>query len=245
MFDYRLALTTGVDIPIPELQLTLHQPTIEEISMIGEQAFYTGVQLLCMQKSLYVEDETLLANTTNFQIFMTIMMEKHMADKRDNVLATLQLLFPSAKIQFTPASLLITQDDTTVILDANNFDILQDMLSCILCLSNFDQQTFNPGNAKAKAIADKLMKARQKVAAAKAVEQGDASSLGQYLSILTVGLGSMSLQDCLKLTIYQLYDLVERYSMYVNWDLDIRSRLAGAKGDKPVENWMKPINKKH
>ena len=245
MFDYRLALTTGVDIPIPELQLTLHQPTIEEISMIGEQAFYTGVQLLCMQKSLYVEDETLLVNTTNFQIFMTIMMEKHMADKRDNVLATLQLLFPSAKIQFTPASLLITQDDTTVILDANNFDILQDMLSCILCLSNSDQQTFNPGNAKAKAIADKLMKARQKVAAAKAVEQGDASSLGQYLSILTVGLGSMSLQDCLKLTIYQLYDLVERYSMYVNWDLDIRSRLAGAKGDKPVENWMKPINKKH
>ena len=87
------------------------------------------------------------------------------------------------------------------------------------------------------------MKARQKVAAAKAAEQGDASSLGQYLSVITVGIGSMSLQDCLELTIYQLYDLVERYSMYVNWDLDIRSRLAGAKGDKPVDNWMKPIKK--
>ena len=32
MFDYRLALATGVDIPIPELQTVIHQPTIKEIS---------------------------------------------------------------------------------------------------------------------------------------------------------------------------------------------------------------------
>ena len=36
MFDYRLALMTGMDIPIPECQIALHQPTIKEISMIGE-----------------------------------------------------------------------------------------------------------------------------------------------------------------------------------------------------------------
>jgi hypothetical protein len=41
---------------------------------------------------------------------------------------------------------------------------------------------------------------------------------------------------------YQLYDLIERYGLYINWDLDIKSRLAGASGDKPVENWMKPIH---
>jgi hypothetical protein len=39
----------------------------------------------------------------------------------------------------------------------------------------------------------------------------------------------MSLDDCLNLTMYQLYDLVERYSLYINWDIDIRSRLAGGK----------------
>jgi hypothetical protein len=31
------------------------------------------------------------------------------------------------------------------------------------------------------------------------------------------------------LTMYQMYDLIERYSLYVNWDIDIRSRLAGGK----------------
>jgi hypothetical protein len=41
----------------------------------------------------------------------------------------------------------------------------------------------------------------------------------------------MSLEDCTNLTMYQLYDLVERYSLYVSWDMDIRCRLAGGKPD--------------
>ena len=43
MFDYNLALMTGIDIPVPELQISIHQPTIKEISMIGEQDFFTGI----------------------------------------------------------------------------------------------------------------------------------------------------------------------------------------------------------
>lgn len=242
MFDYRLALATGVDIPIPELQAVVHQPTIKEVSMLGEKDFFTGIQLLCIQKTMYIEDETLLANTTNFQIFMTMMNEKQIADKRECVIQTLSLLFPTAKIIFTPRSLIINQGETSSTIDEGNFDIFQQVLQDMFCLGKTDQQTFNPGNKKAKEIADKLMKARQKVAAAKAKDQGDGSMFGQYLSILTIGVGSMTLQQCIELTMYQLYDLVERYTLYMNWDLDIRSRLAGAKGDKPVENWMKPIH---
>jgi hypothetical protein len=52
----------------------------------------------------------------------------------------------------------------------------------------------------------------------------------------------MSLKDSMELTMYQLYDLLERNNLYISWDIDIRSRLAGAKGDKPIENWMKQIH---
>ena len=242
MFDYRLALATGVDIPIPELQATVHQPTILEVSMLGEKDFFTGIQLLCIQKRMYIEDEVLLANTNNFQIFMTMVNEKQMADKKESVLQVLSLLFPSAKVILTPRSLIINWGEIISTIDEGNFEILQHVLQDMFCLNKTDQQTFNPANKKAKEIADKLMKARQRVAAAKAKDQGDGSMFGQYLSILTVGVGSMSLRDCINLTMYQLYDLVERYTLYMNWDLDIRSRLAGAKGDKPVENWMKPIH---
>ena len=103
-----------------------------------------------------------------------------------------------------------------------------------------DQQAFNPSDAKAREIAEKLMRGRAKVAAEKG--QSNISIFSQYLSILTVGLGSMSMQDAMDLTMFQLYDLVERYMLYVNWDMDVRCRLAGGKPDSQPDNWMKNIH---
>lgn len=241
MFDYRLALMTGVDIPIPELQLTVHQPTIREISMVGEQEFFIGIQVLCVNKNVYIQDESLLATTTNFQIFMAMMTEKEAADKKEAVIQALSLILPKSKVFFTPRSMMFSQGEETVIIDEGNFEKLQEILSQQFCIKGSDQEQFNPQSQKAREIAQKLMKARQRVAAIKASENSG-SMFAQYLSTLTVGINSMSLKDCLELTMYQLYDLIERYSLYINWDIDIRSRMAGAKADKPIENWMKQIH---
>lgn len=241
MFDYRLALATGVDIPIPELGLTLHQPIIKEIAMIGESTFFMGAQLLCLNKSMYV-DEALLEQTTNFQIFMTLISDPRVkGNAKESVIQVLTLLFPYAKIAFTPRSIFLNFDGGNVMIDEGNFEVLQNILNQVFCLNKSDESNFNPKGKKAKEIAEKLMKARQRVAKQKEHENGG-SMFGQYLSILTIATGSMSLFDCCKLTMFQLYDLVERYTLYTSWDLDIRSRMAGAKGDKPVENWMKNIH---
>ena len=240
MFDYRLALMTGVDIPIPDLQITIHQPTIKEISMIGEQDFFIGIQMLCVDKKVYIEDESLLANTTNFQIFMTMLNQQQMVDKKQAVQQVLTLLFPQAKIIFTPRSILFNIGESNVIIDEGNFEKLQEILIQQFCLQGSGQEQFNPQSKKAREIAQKLMKARQKVAKLKATENSG-SMFTQYLSVLTIGT-SLTLKEAMELTMYQLYDLVERYSMYLNWDIDIRSRMAGAKGDKPIENWMKQIH---
>ena len=84
------------------------------------------------------------------------------------------------------------------------------------------------------------MRGRQRVAAQKG--EADVSIFTQYLSILTIGLNSMPLSETQKLTIFQLYDLVERYTLFVNWDIDIKSRLAGGKPDSKPDNWMKNIH---
>jgi hypothetical protein len=77
-----------------------------------------------------------------------------------------------------------------------------------------------------------------------AEQKGDinGSALGRYLSILTIGLNAMPLSEAINLTVYQIYDLIERYTLYLNWDLDIRSRLAGAKPDSKPDDWMKNIH---
>ena len=240
--DNRLALMCGTDIPVPEYQLEIHQPSIKEISYIGEADFFQGIQCLCLNKTMFVKDESLLANTNNFQIFMTIMSEKEAADKKFAVQQACTLFFPKHKVMFTPRSFIISGNGQSITIDENNFEYLQSVVSDICCLKNgpMDQTSFNPSDKKAREIAEKLMRGRQRVAAQKG--GSNSSVFTQYLSILTVGMGSMSVNELTNLTMFQLYDLIERFMLYTNWDIDIRCRLAGGKPDSSVDNWMKSIH---
>lgn len=209
---------------------------------MGEKDFFMAVQVLTVSKNIISQGETLLADTSNFQIFMTIMNNKETVDKKEIVLTLLNLIFPTKKVTLLPASMILSSEGETAIVDENNFEAFQEVIKAVFCLNNSlaGQQTFNPANEQARQIAEKLMRGRARVAAQNGQKQS--SIFGQYLSVLTVGINSMSLQDCMELTMYQLFDLVERYMLYIDWDIDIRSRLAGAQNNKPVENWMKEIH---
>lgn len=241
--DYRLSLICGTDMLIPECNLVAHQPRIKEISFIGESDFFIGAQTLCLHKTMFIEDKTILDSINNFQIFMTIMLQDETKDKKANILNVLNLLFPSYKVNVTPNSLLFIKEGVPpIIVDGNNFEALQEVLRLIFCMHNgpMDQQAFNPANDKAREIAQKLMRGRQRVAAQNG--NSNVSVFSQYMSILTIGLGSMSLQDLTNLTMFQLYDLMERYTLYTAWDLDVRQRLAGGKPEGTPDNWMKNIH---
>lgn len=242
MVDLRMALMCGTEIPIPELQLTLHQPRVKEIALIGESDFFIAVQCLNINKDLLRQDKILLQDTNNFQIFMTIMSERETKDKKFATQSLLQLLFPDHKIMFTPRSILLQGTDNSVMIDETNFEILQDICRQIFCVNSQRNQEagFNPANKKAEEIAKKLMRGRQRVAEING--SANASIFSQYLSILSVGLSSMSLNDLMDLTMFQIYDLIERYQLYISWDIDIRSRLAGATPEDKPDNWMKNIH---
>ena len=240
--DIRLALMCGIDIPILELQTTIHQPTIKEISYIGEQEFFIGLQTLSINKNMLAQGNSVLESTTNFQIFMTIMKEQDTEDKKDAVINLFQLIFPGSQVIFTPMSIILNKEGQQTLIDENNFELLQEIIKQIFCVNSgpMDQATFNPADEKAREIAEKLMRGRQRVAEQKG--ETNSSAFGRYLSVLTIGLNSMSLSEVMNLTMYQLYDLVERYTLYLNWDLDIRTRLAGGKPDSKPDDWMKNIH---
>lgn len=236
--DINLALMTGVDIPIPEYETVLHQPSLKEISMMGETDFFKAIGLLNVNVKM-LENNMDISNLNNFLLLCEI-LSKNPEEK--SILQNLfTLLFPSYSLIITPRSFCFNSEGHSFIIDEGNFDIFQVILKKIFCLYQSGKDSFNPTNKKASEIAKKLQRARERVAAQKRAEQGE-TSLGQYISVLTIGIGSMSLNECINLTIYQLYDLLERYNHYLSWDLDVRSRLAGAKGEKPLENWMKPLH---
>lgn len=240
--DLRLGLMTGIDLPIEGCQLIVHQPTIKDISYLGEERFFTGVQTICLYKSMFTsEDKGVLDDVTNFQIFMTIVNGKETADKKEIVKQLFLIIFPKYKVLFTPNSILFQDDNGNHMVDASNFESLQEILRMVFCVNStdMDKQAFNPANDAAKEIAEKLMRGRQRVAAQSG--ENNHSIFSQYLSVLVIGtqLGFNELQTY---TMYQIFDLMERYSLYTNWDIDLRCRLAGGKPDTQPDNWMKNIH---
>lgn len=241
--DYRLALLSGVELPIPECQLAVTQPTILEWSRIGEENTFLGLQYLCINANMIAtEDKSVLSNSSNFQIFMTVMNSKEGLSKKEAVSEVLKLLLPTYRCVFTPRSIICMSDSGSATIDESNFEAFQNVIGQLSCLTSDlagSQGSFNPQSDKAKEIAAKLMRARQRVAAQK--KDGDGSVLGRHASTLSIGLG-IPLKDVLNLTIYQLYDLIQRYNLYMEWDLNIKTRLAGGKPDSEPENWMKNIH---
>lgn len=240
MQDIKLALITGSDIPIEECRLVMHQPKIKEIALIGEKSFFTGLQCLNINKSLYTDkDESLLQNTTNFQIFMTAMLDKRVQDKKMDVEQVLSLLLPNYKPIFVQQALILSKDGQNITIDSNNFDIFQDTIATIFCIKPGMGDSFNPSGKRGREIADKLMRARQRVAAEKGETEG--SSLAAYISSLAIA-QQQTLLEISEYTLYQLYDALERYQLWLAWDIDMKSRLAGGKPDNKPENWMKNIH---
>lgn len=237
----KLVLMTGIDIPIVELQLSLHQPSIKEISYLGESNFFSGISCFCVDKNLVIADAEARKDTSNFQIFMAVMSQQ--PEKKQQVLGALQLFFPECKSFFTPNSLILSMNDQSHIIDGKNFETIQKIISKICRLNGGKDglPEYNPKNAQAQAIADKLMRGRQRVAEINAAKGEGGSCFARYLSVIPIAIPSMSLTDAINLTIYQFYELIERYSKYINWDIDIRARLAGAKGNSEIENWMDDI----
>lgn len=248
VIDYRLPLMVGIDIPVPELQLTIHVPTIKDIAYMGEQEFFSAIQYICLNKESLVQDETLLASLTNFQVLMKVLEQSQDKNKKTAIITLLKLLFPEYVAMITPNSIVLTvmgESNRTVLIDDSNFEAFQQVVREALCVNSLfqgDNVVYNPVNDAAKKIADKIMRGRQRVAAQKGAN-GD-SILTRYISILTVA-KIVSIEDCSNLNMFQLFDLMERYTNFVEWDTDLRVRLAGGKPDKQVESWMKELHPKN
>lgn len=232
MEDIDLALFCGVDIPIPECQIILHPPSLKEISMIGEKIFLRGITILSLDKEQFNEGKVDLSNTSNFKIFMTIMQSEEGKEQKKAVKEAFSLLVPNSKLSFTPRSLLLNYNSSNVIIDESNFEFLQKVIKQAFCLEEKQSEKFNPADKNAARIAERMKQTRKEVARRKGDDVG--SIYARYASAISVGL-HLPLNIVNAYTIYQIRDILERYSLWMDYDIDMKSRLAGAdiKG-KPI-----------
>ena len=245
-----LTLLSGIDIPIPELKVNIHQPTIREIAYIGEGSFYQASTLflldkerVALQEGMSDEDKAFLLSQSNFQVLMSILNQENAQQLKISILTLLTLLFPKHSIELEDRFILLSSQQGEIsIVDENSFDLLQDIVRKILCLEGNSDEEFNPVGDKAREIAEKIKRGRAKVAALKGEDsEQEISILSRYVSGLSIGTNSLDINKILDLTLYQLFDQLERYGLYTAYDLGIKAKMAGAKDVEDVD-WLKNIN---
>lgn len=245
----RLMLDTKANIPFPAAQLTIVQPSVKNISLLGEESnFLVSVNALTKNYRA-IKDNFDLSQLSNFEIFMTMMMEKdaNVQKIKQGVEQMLSLLFPNHQIMMTPQSIiLMNEEKKSFLIDANNFDAFADIIYDMFCLKNFhgdDFDDYNPGGDRARALVEKFRKKRELLAELRR-ERGENSSLmsvlERYISILAVG-ERKDKNQLAEYSVFQLVDEFKRFQLKETFDFTFQAKMAGAQKIKDAKDWMGDI----
>ena len=157
MFNNKLLLLSGNDIPFVGGQLVIHQPRIREIGYIGEDAFYTGCEYLNFSKdNLSQQDKNHLGYLSDFEVLMTIIRTNDTLMQKNKVCIemVLLLLFPTYKITFLPIGIMLQNEDEKRFINRDNFEEFKQILNSMFYLSQLlkGSKQYNPGGPQAKAL---------------------------------------------------------------------------------------------
>lgn len=237
-----LLLMSGNDIPFIAGGCNIHQPRIKEIAYIGEESFQVGSHFLLFNKdTLNMQDKTGLENQSNFHIFMSVMNSKEKAKHKTDAKLVLTLMFPNAEVKIDKDKILLQLENFESSINEYNFDEFQDIVRQMFCLKGMgEDDQFNPADALANKIAEKLKKRQQKLAEMKSNEK-KVNLFSRYVSILTVGL-QKDMNELMQYTVYQLMDEFERFRLKQDFDVYIQMKMAGAQDLEEVKNWMDDIH---
>lgn len=237
-----LLLLSKADIPFIEAQISVHQPTLKEISMIGEEAFFSATQLFSVTKeNLENAGNIDLEGLSDFDIIMSIVQSVEGAEHKKYLMMLFALLFPEYNMKFTENEIILYNDKTITRINNSNYDSFKDIISSMFNLnSSGENQGYNPIDERARRIAEKLKKGKEKVAQ-NTGENSKVAVFSRYASILSVGLGK-DLNDIMEYSVFQLMDEFERFQKKQSFEMYVQAKMAGAKDLSEVENWMGDIH---
>ena len=243
-----LQLYAGLPLVVPNCNLVLQQPKITDIAGFGENKLFEMVSLLGQLGAItqpIKEGNPQLESLPDFQILLIILDES--PQLWEELQGFLNFLAPEYEFECFPGGINCIYKDTEKIMAQITVDNFQNFLVCVKTMflpkgvmPNSQEDDFNPANAQAAAIAEKLRAGRKKVAELNQKKQKTTSVLMNYVSVLTIAL-KIPIEQLLDMTVFQIYDLHMR--TFRKQDYDFYSRLCStplmdtSKIDAP-DPWM-------
>lgn len=253
----QLLLMTGNEIPLLYIQETLHQPTIEELALLGEENFYLALGLFKMANKEEYERQLLRLNIVNdnpfiqeLDIFLQAISTK--IETYTNILDSFfQLLFPSLQgINWNQGEMVVFRfHEKNIILSNEIFLDLQENIDLIFNTSSkdggSDKFNVNENDSKAMQIKKDLERARERVARQNENlknrgEKSSSSTLSNMLSTVSTRDG-IDINTLKKYTFYQLSIQYNRTMLYSQYRSQMTmSAFGGIKGEDIIK-WYENI----
>ena len=252
----KLLLETGSKIYIDEIKEYIVQPTIGQISEIvqGEKQFLTLVSYICktiidinelkQNDELTEEDIQIFSKITSFEYLLGLMSQQPYISLY--LIQLLKLFFPDYYLE-------LNSDDNDVYINMinknneekkfqinkENYDLIITYIEKIINL-NFEKKEddYNPINEQARKIAEKLKESHKKLQEIKN-KNGEDYFYAKIINLLR-GTGYFDMQSLLNMTIYQLTQTYQRFSLYDGRQIQTIYHAAGAE-IKDFIDWTQEI----
>lgn len=243
-----LTLMAGAPIAIEEYNLIIYQPKIMDIALIGEKKFFESISIFKLEKNTFLKliikgrsaEETvqitnLFYDKTNDEIILFLLSNDSDLQKITNNLFS--LLFKDIdQINFLEDCIYIKfNDGQQSIINSDNFYIIKDIINQIFS-SNEGSQKYNPASGAAEMIVKKLKEREQKIQKMKNESENETKPIiANYLLILSIGSNNFNMDNLLQMTLYQLFAVMKKYSLYEQYQMQVKALMAGAENIELID----------
>ena len=235
------------DIPIPQCNIVVTQPTIQEVLTFGEEKFLNCVQLLGHLDKVLLPIQQELSNANMPEVApLTLLLVAYKEEKemRQQVDEFFELICFNYKVLVTENSIDFEKDETRVgMLTPFNYNFFSNTLCDLFEPSVLKSENYNPKSDKAKEIAAKLQQGKEKKAQLQGKSDVSQSIFGTYASILSIGM-PMDINTLMQYTPFQMFDAFDRFTLKEAEDyfklLSSSGFLDTSKIEQP-EPWLKNL----
>lgn len=247
--DLEMKLLAGLSIEVEQVG-KLYPIKLKEIAEIGESIYNQYLSALCFEiDQLAIEEEKKQElkdqNITSFLFILSQCIYDKSGSFLNLVLKSLKFFLKSEIVLSSELQgfWIGTEEDLKSYLENKEENVIQEIK--VLTNENYEKfkevlmlqsglkttdEIYNPSNAKAKQIIEKMQQARKELAKAKS--GGDSISLSDLVSSLIVYNKNISFQDVWELSFYQFNNYFKRMQMVMDYEINLQSLLHGADSKK-------------
>lgn len=229
------------DIPIEVQGLgKIYSPKLKDIANIGEDIYnqYLSILLFDIKHLKNDIDSKDFEELEKLHPLETISLKAYYDENfRDLFLEALSFFFYEKANYYNG----VFYFDGDRVLNYENFEQVIYLIKYINLITTDKPSEVKYANDKAKEIAEKIKIAQEKVNKVKA-KQGVALSLFDLISAFSANSYSINLMTVWDMTIYQFNDQFKRMQLIEEYDINIRSLLAGADPKRvEINHWVSKI----